>query len=293
MQRENLFSLFGQYAAKYLRVDIFNNYFPATNFFDLAFVGISDNLDDVYALAEGIEAIQFADNTDEAVKVRHIDPATGEFVEIVEETEPVKDAIADEEGYNLYFDAEDLIALSKINGSEHRGTTELAEDKSYAKFNICTDETKVAAYRQESYIYVYKPKDVLGTGQYLVIKYRAERQIGCLQVYASTESATANSNCCVQINEQNKAFVGDGQWQTLVIDLSKIKPEAYAPNAQGKYCAQVVRIDMFNLGKPLESGDSTYIDIAFVGLTKDYTLVSLDENAVLYDGALTQIKAAE
>lgn len=284
----------GSYTAKYLRVDIFNNKFPVTNLFDLAFIGISDNTDDIYKLCDGVDVVQFADlGADGAVRVRHLDPTSGEFVELVEETEPVKDAIAEEDGFSLYFNAEELISLSKVNGSEHRGTTELGEDGAFARFNICTDETKHEAYRKESYINAYKPKDVLGVGRYLVIKYRAERQIGCLQIYASTVSASASGSCCVQINEQNGAFVGNNQWQTLVIDLEKLLPDAYKPTSNGKHCAQIIRLDLFNLGKVLESSDSTYVDIAFLGLTTDYTRIALDKGAVLFDGEITNLTATE
>jgi hypothetical protein len=230
---------------------------------------------------------------DGAVRVRHVDPVSGEFVEIVEETEAIEDAIAEEDGFSLYFNAEELISLSKVNGSEHRGTTELGEDGTFARFNICTDETKHEAYRKESYINVYKPKDVLGVGRYLVIKYRAERQIGCLQVYASTVSASASGSCCVQINDQNGAFVGNNRWQTLVIDLEKLLPDAYKPTSNGKHCAQIIRLDLFNLGKVLESNDSTYVDVAFLGLATDYAKLALDDGAVLFDGAITNIPTTE
>ena len=282
----------GEYVAKYLRVDIFNGFFPTTNRFDLAFIGMSDNLDDIYALSEGMKVVQFATQaSDGSVSVKHIDPATGEFVD-----EPIENAVDKVDGYTVHLDAEELIAASKTNGSEHRGTTELPDDKSYVRFNICTDESKHEAYRKESYVFVHKPKasDVVGTGQYIVIKYRAERQIGSFQIYASTETTAPSNDNRIQLTAANGTFVGDGEWHTLIVDISTILPEAFKTNADGIYCTQMVRFDMFNLDKPLESGDSTYVDIAYIGFTTDYSAIDLPDGASLYNGStITEIPSAE
>ena len=281
----------GKYGARYLRIDVFNNRFPVTNRFDMEYAGISDNIEDILALCQDEEYVNLAVMSSGAIKLTYHDPKTGNEIPKPEEEIVIKDAVADVKGYSAYFTAEELYNLSKTNGSEHRGERELADDASYARFHICTDESTNEAYRKESYINVYKPKDVVATGQYLVIKYRAERQIGLFQVYASTEQDKAASANCISVDGASGAFVGDGEWQTLVIDMAKFKPDAFKPINDGRYCPLIIRFDMFNLGQPLTAAEATYVDLAYIGITTDYTLIDLDEGAVLYDGSVTEIKA--
>ena len=65
----------------------------------------------------------------------------------------------------------------------------------------------------------------------------------------------------------------DGEWHTMVLDLSKIATESGSPAATGDdYAAKYLRIDILNC----LAGTNDYIDIEFIGLSDN-----LDDIAVI------------
>lgn len=278
----------GTYKAKYARLDPFYNT-PIGNSFEFAFFGMSDNLEDIYTLVSDFNAIQYVAHSGGKTTVTSIDPATGNALETpteetkateTEETEsapsdePVKeDATSSHEHFNVYVNASDIITCLNAPGNGHGGEEELMEGGEYARVHYCTDTSKNNNYRRESYFYIYNADGSLATGQWLVIKYRTFEQIGSIQIYASTQKASASDpggSCTLKAPAEgsNGLFVGDGEWHTVAIDLSELIA-SYTADSNGKYAAKHVRIDLFNFGSPLEEGKTAYVDIAYIGLTDD------------------------
>ena len=170
--------------------------------------------------------------------------------------------------------------ISKINegGNGHGGEEEVLEN-SYARVHYCTDTSKPSQYRLESYFYLLKNNE-LATGQYFVLKYRAPEQIGSIQIYSSTQNASASDGGnSMLLKYDNGMFVGDGEWHLIIIDLSKCL-RTYTADASEKYVAKHLRLDLFNLSSALEAGQKTYVDIAYVGLCDDYTEILKNDTTV-------------
>jgi hypothetical protein len=120
----------------------------------------------------------------------------------------------------------------------------------------------------------------LATGQYLVVKYRAPEQLGSIQIYTSTQNASASdAGSSLTIKGDNGLFIGDGKWHIVIIDLSKVL-RTYVADANGKFVAKHLRVDLFNFNKPLEGGARTYTDIAYVGLCDDYNEILGSDTSV-------------
>jgi hypothetical protein len=284
----------GTYKANFVRLDPFNQT-PADNVFEFAFTGLSDNLDDIYALATDVDVVQFVSRVDSNLNIAHIDPKSGESVtppenETEEDTEAEsesqkpsditapEDAVSSETGYNVYLKPDEIV--SKINeaGNGHGGEEEVL-DNSYVRVHYCTDASRPSQYRLESYFYLLK-NNTLATGQYLVLKYRAPEQIGSIQIYSSTQNASASDGGnSMLLKNDNGMFIGDDEWHLIIIDLSKCL-RTYTADASGKYVAKHLRLDLFNLSAALEGGKTTYVDIGYVGLCDDYAEILKNDTTV-------------
>ncbi len=286
----------GTYKANFLRLDPFNERFPTTNNIDLAFVGLSDNLSDIYALCGDMEYISFLAKAGDKATVSYVSP-TGEAVappeiETEEETKPtedevIEDAVSSMAGYNVYLNATSFVQAAQAPDSAHFGAEELKESGKYARIHYCNDPAQREAYRKESYFKLYTAGDKkLATGQYLVIKYRLPEQIGSLQFYTSTgsKSASDSSTCALTgpTGKRNQLFIGDNQWHVVIVDLSKAVGD-FKADSNGKYAPNFLRIDFFNFEKPLEEGMTTYVDIEYFGLTDNY------EEALGHDKSVTEV----
>ncbi len=290
----------GTYQANFIRLDPFNENFPAENVFDLGFVGMADNLNDIYKLAEGYEAIQMLSRVDGKTTVSHIDPASGDSVTVEDPnknpSESSGDATSAMPGYNVYLTPSDVISKAQGANHAHAGTSTLMTEDGvqFARFGVCNDQSRNATLRTESTFKIYDSNSGLATGQYIVIKYRAFEQTGYLQFYTSTTSAGASEKSVANLygpdSQTNNLYVADGKWHLVVIDLSKIAGE-YTPDANGKYAANFVRFDMFNLSKPAEAGYELSLDVAYIGMTDDFSeIVGTDrtmESLTFYDGTAT------
>ena len=295
----------GTYKAKYARIDPFSKTLVGTDFI-FGFFGISDNLEDVYALLTDMDAIQFVSKADGKLSVTHIDPENGETVDLPEpeettaskeeeNTEPtvsdvVEDATSSKEGFNVYVGADTLLSVSSKFDRCHAGKDEMIENGSAIRVYSCNDESKSKQYRTETYFNLFS-KGTLATGQYLVIKYRVPENLGSIQIYTSTQNPSpSESGSSMTIKSESGAFVADGQWQLTVVDLSKCL-RTYVADDHGKFVAKHLRIDFFNLNEPLADGKTIYYDFGYVGLCDDYTEIlgtDTDVSEILfYDGSQT------
>ena len=103
------------------------------------------------------------------------------------------------------------------------------------------------------------------TGKYMVIKYRTNAVptgMNCT-VFASAGTNEIMTLINAGINCQGTAYgiVGDGNWHTLVIDLSKISDDV---SATGTVMLNQVRIDLFDC-----FAEGSVIDFAYIGFCDD------------------------
>ena len=295
----------GTYKANYVRFDPFYQN-PVGVFFEYAFFGMNDNVEDIYTLVSDMEAIQYVSRIDGNVTVTNIDPNSGEEVELPtveteseEETETenvdpdspvVEDAKSDKEGFNVYVGADKFLSASSKYDRCHAGGDEMIEDGTALRIYSCNDESKSEQYRKESYFYLFQD-GTLATGQYLIIKYRAPAEAKQLQIYASTQNAKASDGgSSMTLKNENGLFICDNEWHIAVIDLSKAL-RTYTADSNGKFVSKHLRVDLFNFGKPLEDGAKTYTDIGYVGLCDDYTEILVTDTSVssiqFFDGSST------
>ena len=272
----------GEYVAKYLRMDLFNFDQPSTNeyYVDIAYIGMTSSYED---------AIGHAENSFFYDGSAAINATTGKALE--SESGESGSATTSTPDYLTYYDATALISAANAPGNGHLGAEELIENGACARFHLCTDQSKTEAVRRESYFSLLKDNADL-TGQYLVIKYRAPEQVGSLQVYASTENKGASDNGgSTSITKEKNLFLGDNEWHVVVLDLSHCI-RTYTPSS-GKYYAKHLRIDLFNFDKVPEAGTETYVDLAYIGTTDDYTKILGKDasvaNLIVYDGAATTV----
>ena len=301
----------GTYKANYVRFDPFYQN-PVGVFFEYAFFGMNDNVEDIYALVSDMEAIQYVSRIDGNVTVTNIDPNSGEEVELPtveteseEETETetenvapdspvVEDAKSDKEGYNVYIGADKFISASSKYDRCHAGGHETVDGA--LRVYSCNDESKAIQFRRESYFYMFKD-GALATGQYIVLKYRAPAEAKYLQIYTSTQNANAaDGGSSFMLKSDNGLFIGDEEWHIVVIDLSKVL-STYKADSHGKYVAKHLRIDLFNLPAPLENGAKTYTDISYIGMCDDYTEIIGSDTSVseiiFFDGTAVKIPTAQ
>lgn len=164
---------------------------------------------------------------------------------------------------NVYVDASEFHKSSL--GSATFTKTELAEDGSYIRFY--PNPTSAEAYMTPYSGTVAEYSEVKTTGQYFVIRYRAPKDLpstGKFEFFCSTEQSSATGN---GENFHYSDIINDGEWHTVIIDLSKKIPTQFVADADGKYFAQFLRFDVFN-SKNLDK--DSYIDIAYIGLSDSF-----------------------
>ena len=171
----------------------------------------------------------------------------------------VKEEQKEPDPINVYVDPSEFHKSTIGSGSYTK--VELAEDGSYVRFypNPNAREAYMTPYSST----VLEYAEVETTGQYLVLRYRAPKDLpstGQLQFFCSTEQSSAYDNGDSFFFSD---LLRDGEWHTVIIDLSKKLPKQFIANDEGAYRAQFLRFDIFN-SKNLNA--ESYIDIAYLGL---------------------------
>ncbi len=154
---------------------------------------------------------------------------------------------------DAYVPAKDLADFAGVTGLFN--ATELKENESYV--------TLSSAGRLESYFNAYVGNGS-PTGQYFVIKYRVPEtnadKMTFLEVFASTVNSSATGDDCFYLGQ---GFTADGQWQVMVVDLASWQKKTFAPDENGSYTANFVRLDIFNEKFPADNR----FDLAYIGLS--------------------------
>ena len=241
----------GTYSTKHLRLDLVNsgsdNPFSAEDYIDIQYVSMCKTLAEV---AEMNGDMQF------------IDLVTGD---ISSETLPVSSlgGIKESDFFDLYFSA------SALHAHPHRtgfSKIELANDGSYVRFY---GDGKSA----EACLDVIYTGGTKVTGKYFVLKYRIptsnveDPNKSFIEYFTATSGDGPTGNGDRISTEGENRLIKDGEWHVLIIDVtSSSSMTAYQPDAEGKYSAAYIRLDIFN-GQVMS--ENSYMDIAFFGVCED------------------------
>lgn len=258
-----------EYKARSIRLDLYNDYYADGNSIDIAFFGMSDSLEEIRAYHEVDSINVFRSNG----TITSYDKAGNEI-----ETPSDNAASTTVEGFDFYLSTS-AITSAALSDSGHSGRTVSSSDGKYVTLHY--DKQRA---RLESYVTLFSG-NTKPTGQYLVLKYRAQKQAGSIEFYCSTVADGAKSGLNFNLNhDKNYTFIADDQWHTVVIDLAGVlKKEVFAANDNGEYIVKFLRIDLFNFDSAKD--DDYSVDIAYLGFCDSYEeAISHEENTWYYDG---------
>lgn len=187
--------------------------------------------------------------------------------------EPIVDNVR-EDYLDLYTDPVELFEL--CNNSPLVSSATISDDGSYIRIFGTNGKS-------EGYLYTIE-KNTKESGHFLVVKYRLpasnSKPVDQFQFYVSTTTDRATGPEIIRCDKEN--IVANGEWQLLVIDITKVTPsisysdflnKIFVPDsADGKYYARFLRFDFFSA----LMADTDYIDIAYVGMDN-----SIEEIAAL------------
>ena len=253
-------SLDGSYTLKYIRFDIMNasNIIAKTDYIDIAYFGISDSLEDICTLENGMESLTLSQDG----IVKYIDPKTGEITISPEEVKP-------DTGLDLYVSHMELDTALTFYCSKT-----LYPKDFYVRYT--------ANGAKEAFIYPYMNGTAsMVTGQYAIFKYRipedSEGNFEKFELYASTQHSEAVHGSSIDFG----GIVADGEWHVMVVDLTAIG--TFTPDDDGEYRAKHLRLDIIN--KKMD--DTFFIDVAYVAMHNDldYVMEFLRDEDVTFIGA--------
>ncbi len=163
---------------------------------------------------------------------------------------------------------------SYVGGEDQKYTSEIhteADGSSYIRIQGVEGIS-------DAYKTIYQVSDDIASGQYIVVRYRynqpAESEAGKnpkFQFYTSTVDAGAKGEYQMieTSNKDRVDLIRDGEWHTVVIDLSKsTKAEfvaQYQPDVEGRYIPKFLRFDFFNF----QMDPASYLDVAYVAFRDD------------------------
>ena len=163
-----------------------------------------------------------------------------------------------------------VVPSGMLNTSADRiGSRTISTDGSYLIVNNTLNTA-------DAFITLYQGNKNTVTGQYMLIKYRAHG-------YAATEWYLGANNGRSYAQGGDEMYLPsftDGEWQYIIVDLSKANPNHFKAETEGdnagKYCASYIRWDVMNDAK----SDLKTVDIAFVALADDLgDLIGIDNMA--------------
>ncbi len=115
------------------------------------------------------------------------------------------------------------------------------------------------------------------SGRYIVFKYR----VPTTQVNTQQDTVQFYIQCgSVKWQEQRIDIHQDNEWHTVVIDLSQFAPDVVAPDASGKYYAQIWFRPLSASGVATEED---YMDMAYFAYCDDLSTVSAMVDEVQYE----------
>ena len=248
----------GNYIARYLRFDVFNYNLPTGIRFDVAYLGIHDDLDEIREVNSDMETLTIAMSKADTY---YMDQATGDIggkIEIVKNpTVTPSDPEVDEDTTPtiVRFDNEKM--ASKAIVQPGFSNVEVSDDGEYVAFYA-----KDGASEANFHVFT-GGKDA--TGRYVVLKYRLpstnEAEVTTLEFYISSTNSSAAAADSVYYQ---KCLINDGEWHVAIFDIvSHGGAESYTLNDKEQYVASYLRVDIFNTKLP----EGTEFDVAYLGMT--------------------------
>lgn len=245
----------GDYVARYLRFDIFNEAFDEGTQIDFEYIAMYTSLEDIIAKNKDMKEIMHVTKSTEYNYVSTDDSAT----------------------LNVKLSATQLYAIGNAASYRFNSVT-LAEDKSYVTFAGCTGAEATLLFLNEN---------STPTGSYVVLKYRMKAdnpdKIGFWNFFTSTVNKGATGSD--SFSSSNTVYA-DGEWHVIVFDLAAYANESFAPDDNGVYTAKYFRFDVFNSQMNAE----TSYDIAYFGMCDDLERIKA---VCAEDGELTLVTGGE
>jgi hypothetical protein len=231
----------GNYYAKFVRFDFYNPADGKTEFtegayIDIAYVGISDSLEKIYSVNSDI---------------------------VDENGKELGDPGAAPEALPFYNGADKLNAAVAEGIGSKEIMTENGEE--FVRFygNGTSVESRITLFHTTAD----------ATGQYAVIKYRIPTPAdpdayvdNLFDIFTSTVNTAPAGN---DVAYFSKVLQFD-EWVIIVVDISKFATNKAFEAKDGKYTANFIAFDCFNQ----TTSTSSYIDIAYIGMTDDLADVS-------------------
>lgn len=248
------------FKAQFLRFDFFNtSNLSEEMYIDIAYVGLSDSLQDIYKLNEDMDEVTLAIQPGvETV----INPKTG--MEVGYEDEFYSP-------FNVHLSAKRLYGACDAMSALFTSVA-LSENNDYVRMYANKDkgEAYVTVYASSNPIY----ENLQSTGQYVVFKYRlpgngSHKYLGGLEMFAGTESGAPTG----PDNTDYYMMKDDGEWHVVVFDMAQLMP-AYVKEADGSYKLRFLRFDFFGAGY----SNDYYMDVAYIAITDDFEKI-LEYNA--------------
>ena len=249
----------GKFKTQFLRFDFFNGPVSSDMYIDIAYVGLSDSLEEIYKLNEDMDEVTLA--VQPGVETV-INPKTGTEVGYEDEFySPFKVHLS---AKRLFGACDAMSALFT--------SIELSENNDYVRLYANSEkaEAYVTVFAASNPIY----ENLQSTGQYVVFKYRlpgnnAHKYTGGLEMFAGTESGAPTG----PDNTDYYMMKDDGEWHIVVFDMAKLMP-AYVKESDGGYKLKFLRFDFFSAGYP----NDYYMDVAYIAITDDFSKI-LEYNA--------------
>ena len=232
----------GEYFAKYLRLDIINGTVSADTCFDIAFIGISDDLPAVFEDVK--EEFELVDYCYGKQFNKQINTETGE------EYDPSKENIP--EYYQNYISPETLI----LGGYDKFDSAVLSDDKSYVSYKTTKLDARVTSYFTNE------------TGRYVVLKYRIVKaptetfDFSYVEIFSSTQNDAPTAGDNMRLDG---CIVSDGTWQLLIIDVASLGINSVS-ESDGNYSLKYFRFDVVNMDY---IAPDTSFDLAFIATGDD------------------------
>ena len=152
----------------------------------------------------------------------------------------------------VYLDPAELYEAAQTG--KNMGEIIRSDDESYVTFKSCPGVV-------ESFFVAYSYTSFYESGQYFVIKYRAEKDMSSLEVFTSTQNMSPTAKDNFHLRTSEGMLKCDGEWQVAVVDLSKAVGTFTQKDGSG-YGAKYIRLDVINRSFAEEHS----IDVAYVGI---------------------------